>query len=101
MSDETIYNAEWDGLCVRCGCHVADAWTALCSRCQQLLALEAEIGRAAIGASIRAGIYYNLDTKQFNNDAIRAAELVADTEVQHELPRLIARWRRLHAEGAE
>lgn len=47
----------------------------ICPRCQQLAALEAEIGRAVIGAGV---IFHSI------NPAIDA---------------LIARWRKLHAEG--
>lgn len=65
--------------CQRCGGvhHSPDGFALLCPRCRQLADLEREIGRAVIDA----GVIFN---------AINPA-----------IDELIARWRELHAEGAE
>lgn len=68
-----------------------DTW-GRCPRCQQLAALEAEIGRAVLGFNIVH------TTMQDGQDPLL---LTAYGSLNTEESALIARWRKLHAEGAE
>lgn len=83
------------GQCTRCGSDdiSGDAWQAYCPRCQQLAALEAEIGRAVIGYDF---VHYALGERCYEPNLSHAyMQLCMDKA------NLIARWRELHAAGAE
>ena len=107
MSDEATYNAEWDGLCVRCGGEIdtLDMWEAACSRCIELAAIEREIGRAVVGQAILDDGIDKLiaDSAEEYEHLSELWELATsiDQRGKRGAKELIARWRRLHAEGAE
>lgn len=107
---EYIRCAELD-VCVQCytSAPEPDIQRGLCPRCQQLAELEREIGRAVIGLRLMESLLDRLETIAFQREDYRntaewkTAEDLGMIENQSDeaLDRLIARWRQLHAEGAE
>jgi hypothetical protein len=90
-----------DPQCLECG---KETVFIRCARCQQLADIEREIGRAVINNHIVSDIIYRLDQDWSNSTATNHAMSICDSAMLTkggEITNLIARWRRLHAEGAE
>lgn len=106
MSESTDnLRAMMDGRCLRCGGYSGDRelWDPHCPRCAELERLEREIGRAVIANYIVNNAIYCLDQDwrftRPTNDAMNV--LNKCLIVEGSIVGLIARWRQLHAEGAE
>lgn len=92
--------------CATCGADKGnlDLWQAYCPRCAELAELEREIGRAVIACRDTESVMQGYESRISLNDAevvdYRAAE---KRIIQQEtaLDALIARYRELHAAGAE
>lgn len=91
--------------CQRCGGvhHSPDGFALLCPRCQQLAALEAEIGRLQIGAMMVSSLDDIVSDVSVVNNSPHNPHLWTHLWclIEKEQDGLIARWRKLHAEGAE
>ena len=103
--DADDLRAMMDGRCLRCSGYSGDRelWDPLCPRCQQLAALEAEIGRLQIGAMMVSSLDDIVSDVSVVNNSPHNPHLWTHLWclIEKEQDGLIARWRKLHAESAE